>query len=151
MIKNLIFFVGLLLTASCSVTETDKKQSGNVGYGEKKKQSYEASIDNNNFELKIIPNLILNQKNYLIDFDGDGTNELISLEDSYSRRKFYEILLSKNEFKEVIVKSPLHRASFMKLNPRNGELGVFILFQNSFMPPGGGYPTKISSKMVLLS
>lgn len=143
MIKNLIVFVGLMPMLSCSVNELNEKPSVLVREAVSEKQLHKAHLSSDRFELKIIPNLILNQKNYLIDFDGDGEDELVTLEESYSRPNFYKFIFTKKEFKNLKLESSIHRASFLKINPRNNHLGVYTFFQNNFMPPGGGFIYKI--------
>ena len=80
---NLIVLVGILV--SCSTKKIEKKLIKKVGDSAVERKEYDAKVQSNEFYLTIDQSLNLNQKNYLIDLDGDKQDELITLEESYSK------------------------------------------------------------------
>ena len=139
----LIKIVSLTLVISCSsVFFKNDQQKNNVPDESSRKNAYEISVNNDLFIFKSIPSLELNQKNYLVDLDGDKVDELITLENSYSKPNIFSLKRDRLDFKKLKNNSSVHRASFIKINPTQSNkkfpVGLFTFFQNDFMPPSSG-------------
>lgn len=117
---------------------------------------YTASSNSKDFVYKKFRNIRKNQKNYLIDIDGDNVDELITLQDSFSEPKFYAKNTSGDDYILLSKKGQGFRSSFLKLDSIRSNstnvLGMVTFFQNDFMPPSGisYYQVKKSDNVIKL-
>ncbi len=124
--------------SGCSTKKVGKSLVPNS----KKVTSHKASSLNKNFKYKKFESLLNNQRNYLIDLDGDSVDELITLRDSYSGPKFFTYNSKSREYDPLKIKGEMIRTSFLRLDSVRSTakkivLGMATYYTNDFMPSSG--------------